>query len=161
MQAASVQTSGNWLLAQHQACTQKREQLALSALVSGPTASLPAVHRVSTAALACKKGLQERQLGRSYLWPKHGSQYYLRCVKTEGCLCMMLLGCLLVYISACCCPEGSMHISLAMSVGMLTIDLCSSELAYCSSDQLRVPTVWYIMHLRNICMHRKDAMNSL
>ncbi len=80
--------------------------------------------------LLATKGLPERQLGRSHLWPKHGGQYYLRCVKIEGCLCMLLLGCLLVYISTCCCPEGSMHISLLMSVRMLTVDLCNSNLAY-------------------------------
>ncbi len=110
-----------------------------------------------------QKGLPVRQLGRSHLWPKHGSQRYLCWFKLEGCLCskLLLLGCLLVYISTCCCPEGRMHISLVMSVRMLTLDSCSSELAYCSSDQLRVPTAWYIMHLRYSCMHRKDAMNSV
>jgi len=38
-----------------------------------------------------KKGMPER-LSRSHVWPKHESQYYLRFVKTEGCLCLMLLG---------------------------------------------------------------------
>lgn len=141
-----MQTSGNWLLAQHQACTQQRGQLALSALVSGPTASLPAVHRVNTAALACNKR-SAREAARKKSSVAKAWKPILPAMRQNRRLPVHDVAWLLVgvhqYLLLSC---RQVHISLVMSVLMLTIDSCSSSLAV-AATQTRVPTVRYI------CMH--------